>query len=220
MENRQEKVLRPKHIIWDWNGTLVDDAWLCVQILNRVLREAGLAPVTLDAYRGEDHFPVEEYYRRLGFDFARRPYADLSADYNVEYARRRFECRLQEGAEELLARCRAAGLGQSVLSAYEQHSLEEMIGGYGLSRFFDRIVGRPDFDASGKTELGRRLLDELDLAPEAVLLVGDTSHDHAVASVLAIPCVLFYGGHQSPAVLAHLGPPVIDRLADLEAMLG
>ena len=26
------------HVIWDWNGTLLDDAWLCVDVMNGVLR--------------------------------------------------------------------------------------------------------------------------------------------------------------------------------------
>ena len=30
------------NIIWDWNGTLLDDAWLCVDVMNGMLKEHGL----------------------------------------------------------------------------------------------------------------------------------------------------------------------------------
>ena len=39
-----------RHIIWDWNGTLLDDAWLCVEILNEILRRRNEQPVTHERY--------------------------------------------------------------------------------------------------------------------------------------------------------------------------
>ena len=33
------------HILWDWNGTLLDDAWLCVEVMNSMLAERDLPQI-------------------------------------------------------------------------------------------------------------------------------------------------------------------------------
>ena len=40
-----------KHIIWDWNGTLLNDAWLFVEIMNGVLDNRNMDTITLEKYR-------------------------------------------------------------------------------------------------------------------------------------------------------------------------
>ena len=40
-----------KHIIWDWNGTLLDDAWLFVDIMNGVLENRNMDTITVKKYR-------------------------------------------------------------------------------------------------------------------------------------------------------------------------
>ena len=66
--------MKYKHIIWDWNGTLIDDAWLCVEILNNILEKRGLNAITIDDYREHFTFPVRDYYVKLGFDFSVEPF--------------------------------------------------------------------------------------------------------------------------------------------------
>ena len=61
-------------VLWDWNGTLLDDAALCCELLNTMLARHGYAPVgSMEAYRQVFCFPIETYYRRAGFDFSRHP---------------------------------------------------------------------------------------------------------------------------------------------------
>ena len=59
--------MRYKHIIWDWNGTLLDDRWLCVEGINQALVKRDLPPISEDRYRKIFTFPVKEYYKKLGY---------------------------------------------------------------------------------------------------------------------------------------------------------
>ena len=34
-----------KHMVWDWNGTLMNDVGLCLDITNQMLQRRGLAQV-------------------------------------------------------------------------------------------------------------------------------------------------------------------------------
>lgn len=205
---------RYRHIIWDWNGTLLDDAWLCIEIINGLLGRRGLPVLTPARYAESFTFPVQEYYRRIGFDFTREPFAVLAAEFVAEYDRRRFDCGLQPHAREVLgtlgARCT-----QSILSAYEQGRLDEMVRANTLDEIFTHRIGLSDYYAVSKVDHGRAHLAALGHAPAEVVLIGDTLHDVEVAQALGIDCLLISSGHQSQAVLAAAGVPVLPTLADL-----
>ena len=58
-----------KHIVWDWNGTLLDDRWLTIAVMNRLLARRNMDELTEDRYLQLFTFPGIDYNRRLGFDF-------------------------------------------------------------------------------------------------------------------------------------------------------
>jgi phosphoglycolate phosphatase len=184
-------------VIWDWNGTLLDDAWLCVELINQSLLRAGLDSISPEQYEDIFAFPVEDYYRRLGFDFSKISFADTAVAYIREYDRRKYECRLQEGATETIAQLAAWGYSQLVLSAYEQRRLEEMLAHHRLDGYFDRVTGLADSLAAGKLENGTALIRELNLEPDQVVLVGDPDHDFEVAASMGVDCLLIPSGHNS-----------------------
>jgi len=208
------------HIIWDWNGTLIDDTALCVEILNNSLRAYSLPEVTEDGYRADFDFPVRDYYERLGFDFSRYSFEQIAADWIAEYEARQFSCSLQPHAEEVLESLASHSFVQSILSAYHQGLLEKVVEHFKLTGFFEKIVGLTDYYAHGKSETGRKLLGDLHCPPSQALLIGDTTHDHAVAAELGIDCLLIGDGHQPRAKLETCDRPVLDSLAQILDLLG
>lgn len=93
-------------VLWDWNGTLLDDAALCCELLNTMLARHGYAPVgSMEAYRQVFCFPIETYYRRAGFDFSRHPFAALADEYMRLYTPRSLGCPLQPDACAGWTRC-------------------------------------------------------------------------------------------------------------------
>ena len=88
------------YVVWDWNGTLFDDVALCIQVMNGMLEKRGLPQLAgPEQYRQVFTFPVEEYYKALGFDFGREPFSQLAVEYISEYDRRALGCPLRAGAE-------------------------------------------------------------------------------------------------------------------------
>lgn len=206
--------MRYRHVIWDWNGTLLDDAWLCVEILNDLLRDAHLPSLTVDEYRADFSFPVFGFYERRGFDFKTHSFDDVSRRYIAAYNQRRYECHLQPGTLAALERLRAAGVEQSVLSAYHEETLREVVAHYKLAAFFTRLSGLDNIRADGKVARGQTHMRALELhtAPHTVLLIGDTAHDHEVAAALGADCVLLHHGHMHPERLSGRGVPVVASL--------
>jgi len=206
--------MRYRHVIWDWNGTLLDDAWLCVEILNGLLRDAGLPPISVEDYRASFSFPVINFYRKVGFDFADVSFDAISERYISAYNGRRYECSLQPRVREALEQIRAAGLEQSVLSAYHQDTLREVVAHYGLTNYFTHLSGLDNIRAEGKLDRGRAHLRALELheAPHIVVLIGDTSHDHEVAAALGADCLLLDHGHMHADRLDACGVPLVGSI--------
>lgn len=204
-----------KHIIWDWNGTLFDDVFLCCDIMNALLSRRSMQQITLDTYRNVFTFPVKEYYKDVGHDVSDENWEILSYEFINEYEARKNECTLFTDALIVLDYIRNLGLSQSVLSAYSQNTLEEMIDHFGLSKFFIRLIGLDNIYAESKMHNGRKWMQELGYPKGEVLLIGDTVHDCEVAHEIGADSILIAQGHQAKSKLIVCTSTVINSLKDL-----
>jgi phosphoglycolate phosphatase len=203
------------HVIWDWNGTLLDDAELCVEVMNGVLARRGLPALTAEFYADRFRFPVRDYYADLGFDFEQESFELVGTEFIEGYAAREASCGLREGARETLEALASRRLTQSVLSASQRARLEAQARRVGVRGHFEALVGLDDHYAHGKLELGQRWMAERGVDPSRTVLVGDTDHDVDVARALGVTCVLVPSGHQSSARLARCGVEVLPGLGAL-----
>ena len=211
---------RYRTLVWDFNGTLLDDVDLGIECANEMLSRRGL-PVIPDRKRYFElfGFPIEDYYRRLGFDFSREPYEVLAHEWIAEYRARERNVPLRAGVEDVLAAVKGAGVPQVVLSATESRMLREQLADLGILGYFDEVVGRGDIYAPDKTALARRWAEER--KPGPCLFVGDTEHDLACAKATGFDCLLVRGGHTSDEDLDALGCRVLpDLLAVKEVLFG
>lgn len=201
-----------RHVVWDWNGTLFDDVSLCVSVINGMLRRRGMERVTVQQYRGMFGFPVEEYYRSLGFNFEQEPFEVLGLEFIEEYESRRLEAGLYDGVEGVLMQMRDTGMSQSLLSAYQQDKLDELAQHFSLAHFFVDRIGLEDCYAHGKLDTGLRWIKESGMPPSSILLIGDTLHDLEVADAMGVDCSLVSSGHQTKKRLQSSGKIVFDSI--------
>ena len=207
-------------ILWDWNGTLLDDTATCVDVVNEILVQYGTPPITRTYYLEHFDFPVARFYEGLGFDFNHTDYAHLARDYIARYRQRQMACSLRPHVSEVLTHIQAQGLEQSILSAYQTDLLREVVSHFDLGHHFTYVQGLDNFHAASKVEAGATLLRQLDWPRHQVLLVGDTTHDSHVAESLDIDCILLSGGHQHIDRIQTCGVPVLNSLQALPDYLG
>ena len=208
-----------KNIIWDWNGTLFDDIELCKDIINNVLKRRAMPTLTTEAYREIFTIPVEEYYKKAGFDFNKEPFEKVGREWMEEYERRKYEADLSNGAFETVVSIHTQGISQSILSAYKQNTLDEIAAKFGLTKYMSNIVGLDHIYATGKTELGKKLMLKLGNRESNSLMVGDTVHDYEVANEIGADCVLLSSGHQSREHLLQCGVKVFNNFNELKDYL-
>lgn len=209
-----------KHILWDWNGTLLDDSWLCVEVLNDLLKERGKDPISLDTYRSHFNFPVIHFYEFLGFETDPASFEAISHKFIAAYeARWLEECRLHSGVHQLFQNTQALGLSHSILSAAHQKALELGTRHFGIQHYFDSLLGTDNIYAEGKVHRAKQWIQLCPWKAEEILLIGDTLHDFEVAQAIGIPCLLLGAGHCHQQRLEETQSPVLSSLNALRERL-
>lgn len=203
---------RIEHVVWDWNGTLVDDAQLCVDIVNGILSDLSIPTVSLEFYRDNFNFPVSSYYEKIGLPTEGDSFRVISEKFISEYRLRRDSRQLQEHAWAVMNELAESGIGQSILSAGKLSDLTTFVDELGLSGFLHPITGVSNIHAAGKKGISQTHLAKITHDPSNVLLVGDTLHDEEVSVHLDTQCMLFTGGHNSVKTLGGCRSELIDDL--------
>lgn len=197
-------------LIWDWNGTVIDDTDLCIAVENELLRERGMAEITKEWYLAHFTFPVRAYYELMGYTFETESFDAVSAVFMERYRRRFSACPLRAGVADVLKTAGARGIEQTLLSVTQQDDLREQVHKFGLSPYFSEILGQDDTLCISKIDRAKGYIKRLGIDPRDALFIGDTDHDAEAANAVGCPCVLLEGGHQSRAVLLRCGVPVYD----------
>lgn len=204
-------------VIWDWNGTLLNDVELCINSVNSLLKDRDLPLINTKTYKEVFSFPVQEYYKTLGFDFEKEDFSVSAHQYIDLYYAGFDSCSLQKNVIEVLNCFREKGIRQFVLSAMEHEMLEKTLELKGISQFFEGVAGLKDHFAVSKIEVGRQLIHDFGINREKTWLIGDTIHDFEVAQQLGIKCILIADGHQTLERLENTGGIVIDNIQQLIA---
>lgn len=208
-----------KHVIWDWNGTLLDDSSLCVEIVNEILSDYRLDTIEKKSYLEQFVFPARLYYKRIGLPWKGAVYEELSHRFISSYHERWERCTMQNRALETISFLASKGVGQSLLSAGKQEHVEGFVEHHDLSIYFSLVTGTTNVYAEGKVECGRNHLEELEAEPSECVLVGDTLHDYEVAREIGVDCLLYAGGHHSERRLREVGAPIVRCLSEVKERL-
>lgn len=201
------------HVVWDWNGTLFDDADALIASTAEAFARHGLPPVTPERYRALHTQPIDAFYDRLlGRTVPEALRAALHAAFHDAYLRRRPGIGLAPDALAALRTAARAGLTQSVLSMHPHDVLTELIERFALRPHLVRVDGQRGADAGYKRDHLAAHLGALGRPPGAVLLVGDSVDDARAAAAVGTRCVLYASGLHSPTALHAEGFPVTRTL--------
>lgn len=192
-------------IIYDWNGTLIDDVSACHSILNRLLARYNLPPVSFDTYRDVFTFPVIEYYKRVGFELDKYPFEEVASHFKPMYDEVFFSCNLYDGVLKTLSWAKNNGIKQYLLSATQIDSLLSQVEYFGIREYFDKIVGTDNFHGKSKIDEGRELVKSEGLRGKRFVLIGDTDYDASVARTLGGEPLLVDFGHKPREFLKDYG---------------
>jgi len=202
------------HVLWDFNGTIYNDAEASRKATNVLLKDRGLKQIeTIEQLRDKFCFPVKDYYKSLGFDYAKDSYEDIAVKWSVLYNEFSKSSGLVDGVSDVITKLDELGYVQSIISASEYNLLRAKLSVLGIDRAFADISGTADNNAHSKIQIA---LDWRKYNPDAVaVVIGDTTHDYEVASAIHADCVLYSGGFVSRDRLEQCGCPVIGSFYEI-----
>lgn len=205
-----------RQVLWDWNGTLLDDLAYAIGVRNRTFPAFGLPRIgSVAEYHRQFTFPVRRYYERAGV--TDETFVAVAHAWMAEYVRGFDTVPLHGDAVETLARFAAAGVRQAVLSATRRDMLESQIARFPIRAYFTDVLGLSDIYARSKEAVGLDYLARCGVPAASTLMIGDTLHDAEVARAMGTGCVLVARGHQSRETLLTAGVPVMDTLVEAAA---
>ena len=208
-----------RQVLWDWNGTLLDDLTYAIGVRNRTFPAFGLPRIgSVAEYHRQFTFPVRRYYERAGV--TDETFVAVAHAWMAEYVRGFDTVPLHGDAVETLARFAAAGVRQAVLSATRRDMLESQIARFPIRAYFTDVLGLSDIYARSKEAVGLDYLARCGVPAASTLMIGDTLHDAEVARAMGTGCVLVARGHQSRETLLTAGVPVMDTLLEAAAWAG
>ncbi len=208
-----------ENILFDFNGTIVNDVDLCLTILNDMLTLRKHNVVDLKQYLEIFDFPVIEYYKKSGFIFPKDNFDELAKYFITRYKKESIYCPLQNHVKDILDYFTKIGKKLYIVSASEKNLLLDQLKTYKIDQYFLDVSGLDNINASSKVETSKQFVKEKNFNLDKTIFIGDTLHDYEVSKQIGINCILLAKGHQSKERLLKSGCIVIDDLIELKSII-
>lgn len=205
-----------KYIIFDFNGTVLDDLDVCIASENMTIKHFGLnrAPLSKEEYLKIFTFPVKNYYERVGFDWSVYSYEEVGKYWFDCYCSLKDEYKIHDGVIDFLKKCRDKGYINILLSASSLDALKIQLKELDIEEYFDEVLGIDNIYAGSKVDIALNWIK--DKNPKDCLMLGDTLHDLEVAKAMNVECYLIAGGHQDKETLIKNHDKVFNDIREVE----
>lgn len=217
MPNRQTPQPAVRGILFDWNGTLLDDlphayrGWMaCFALL-------GVPKITLIQFRRTYRLPWQAFYRDHGVRRARL--GQVGKKLDATYRRHQHGVSLTRGAKMLIRDLHRQGVRLGILSDDPEREIIRRLKREGLRRYFS-FIGTSETYAPKPSPAGvRAFVRSQRLKPAETLFIGDLADDIRAGRAAGVRSVAYLGGWQDAATLRRSNPDlVVRRLNHLRAL--
>lgn len=209
--------MRYTDVVWDFNGTLMDDVGISILTVNDMLSKRDMPITDRKEYFEKIEMPIIRYYEKM-FDFNVTSLSELTREFQAGYDSYLDTASLAENAEEVLEKFKNAGINQVIISSFPTEKIKNICEKRGILHYFSNILGAEDIKAESKVERGVAFAKSRGKDAK-IVAIGDLLHDYEMASVMGADCILYSGGHQSKEDLSKCGVPVADSMKDIERMI-
>lgn len=190
-------------IVFDWDGTLMDSAALIVNSVQAAARDLGLEPPSDDRARHIIGLGLIDALRHAlpGLDEARYP--EVAERYRHHYLSRDHDLVLFDGAQGLVEELARAEHLLAVATGKSRRGLDRALDGSGLGTYFHATRCADECHSKPHPQMLDELMAEFGVAPEATLMIGDTTHDLLMAKNAGVAALaVAYGAHPRAALEA------------------
>ena len=204
-------------IAFDWDGTLFDSTAIIVRSIQEAVRDVGGAVPTDEAASYVIGMALTQALAHAAPDVPPEKYPELGNRYRYHYLQHQDDLSLFDGVLPRLDQLSASGHQLAVATGKNRRGLNEALattllkGRFDASRTADETAGKPH------PLMLQELMQELGVAPERLLMVGDTTHDLQMAANAGCASVaVSYGAHQPDGFAVFQPLHIAHSVADLQ----
>lgn len=205
-------------VVWDWNGTIVDDLNASLLSVNDMLIKRDLPTITVQQYHEYLDTPIYKFYEHI-FDLSKITFDVIQTEFNSGYDKHISDNPLNDGAISIMQKLQQNGIKQVIVSSSNQNIVQNGAEKLGVAEYMDYISGSSDNFVGSKVERAISVISKVTTNYSRVIVIGDTLHDCQLANEIGADCILLSTGHQSKTDLQTTGKPVIDNLNELNKYL-
>jgi phosphoglycolate phosphatase len=189
-------------IVFDWDGTLMDSTAAIVTAVQAAARDLDLPVPSDERARHIIGLGLIDAMRHAMPDLPEDRYREVADRYRHHYLARDHELQLFVGAGELVDRLAAGGHLLAVATGKSRKGLERALAVSGLGPRFHATRCADECHSKPHPQMLEELMDELGVAADATLMIGDTTHDLQMARNAGVAAIgVDYGAHPRQALL-------------------
>ena len=207
-------------IAFDWDGTLFDSTAIIVRCIQAAVRDVGGTVPTDQEAAYVIGMGLMQALAHAAPDVPPEKYTELGNRYRFHYIQHQDDLSLFEGVLPLLNDLRERGHLLAVATGKSRRGLDEALHSVDLRGVFDG--SRTADQTAGKPHplMLQELMAEFDVAPERLLMIGDTTHDLQMAVNAGCASVgVSYGAHEPDAFHALQPLAVVHSVRELHDWL-
>lgn len=216
------KISFPTAVIFDLDGTLIDSAPDLHSALNRLLEGEGRRPLDLREVVlmiGDGIAKlVERGYQATGDIPEDRTLKKRVEDFSSDYEKRATELTVVfPGVHAALDELASHQVDMGICTNKPQAATLEVLKHFGLDKYFKAVVGGDQLGGVRKPDARHLMaaLDQLDLAPNDAVMVGDSPNDIAVATNAGVRSIAVSFGYSRIPVPELGATRIIDHFDSL-----
>ncbi len=207
-----------KHLIFDWDGTLMDSAPRIVSAMQETARVLKLPVPDESAVRHIIGLSLEHTFELLFPGTETAEYSKLFEEYRYQYVEgNHADTPLFEGVEETLYWLKSRGYELAVATGKRRPGLERVMKDLPIEQVFTDSICAGEAEGKPSPDMLHQLTHRNCWLKEQCVMIGDTSHDLLMANNAQVASIgVSYGAHTVESLKECSPALIIDDIRELQ----
>ncbi len=207
-------------VVFDWDGTVMDSTHSIVVAIQQTCRDLEITVPTDQQASWVIGLSLTEALRKAIPDLGDHNIDRFIERYRYHYFTRDTDLRLFAGMRELLERLKAAGIQLAVATGKSRRGLDRGIENHQLAPLFDMTRTAEETASKPDPQMLHEIMQELNVEPQHVVMVGDTTHDIDMAHNAGVDSfAVTYGAHSRHDLMVAKPTKVAENVSELARLL-
>lgn len=211
-------------VVYDWNGTLLDDVGISFDCFLITLEMLGAKPPTLEEYKNNYDIPIRRLYMASGVPeqlFLEKINGVFHTFYS-HYKQRADKAVLRSGVADTLSSLHGKNVKQIIASNDIGDRIKHQITRLSINDFIHDVVAFSDMESRKvpKGELLKQYMKREKIPAHNAVMVGDVMEEIQIARELGMASIAITDGYVTESRLRAAKPDhVIHSITELEPIL-